>query len=349
MYHPQLTDFQKQCHVESFLTTDGIPDTFQVLSVAECRGVQSFPRAELQAIITLAHTQIPMDVYTDSRYSIDTWNTLQHTIHLHVFHKCPNFDLMLELHPLIPTSGMRLRKVKSHELPKRKGEAAYQSSWWLELGNEAADSSAKDALKHYEAVTPMHDTFDDHVQEMHRLTQQYQYFADLQCARARLIQTADSTEPPEVRIRSWTTQIQLLQNWMPSEVWKFKFDAEDTPKLDHFIWGAQYSFELLHFLEQLVWPVHEQDPLKAGVTWYELMISFKWYMQKGITANAGTSGMGFRPHRLEINNEDVSTGKQTLYFERSLSTLKLLLGKTFWQGERITATSVRTPLGSHSG
>ena len=303
VYRPRVTNESKANQIAAFLAEDNIPPSFQVVFVAEAKGAQTIPRAELQAVLELIKLHMPMEIHTDSQYVLDAWDILSTTQHITAYHRNPNYDLWKELSTYIPQSQVTLHKVKAHDLANHKQQQTMQPEWWPELGNEAADRSAKQALKHFEQTTPLHENFTDHLQEVERLQQQYAYLADLQCARAQiwLGQTAQDTESG--RIRSWDLQINLLKTWRPPGTWTFQIQGLNLDKLQDYLWGTQYGYELLRFLEQLTWPAAEVDPMKAGVTWYELMISYKMYMQKGVVVNVGTSGMGLKPRRLDMNDQ----------------------------------------------
>ena len=180
----------------------------------------------------------------------------------------------------------------------------------------------------------------DHLEESRSLRLHYTYLHELQQAPAIQLKLHRQEEPFQGQIRSWDAQIDVLSNWPPSETWTFQFHPESIPLLNDYLWGTQYGMELLEWLQLVTWPTQQLDPLGAGVSWYELTLSYMLAANKGILVNEA-SGLGFRPKRLRKNDPDVSFGKQILFFERAISSLKILLGQDLWCGTRAQATSVR--------
>ena len=142
----ELNEFQAD--ILSHKSTGVIPPTFTTVAVAECVGIQSIPRAELQAIACAAKcaTQLgdKIVVYTDSQYVIDILDTLNTTYHIRQIAGVANFDILLPLWETGAWRNLELRKVKSHEL-YNLGDTLEIT--WQKLGNEAADQAAKSALK----------------------------------------------------------------------------------------------------------------------------------------------------------------------------------------------------------
>ena len=341
VFHPVTTFTQRARQMQYFSQTQHFPDTFQVLFASEGQGVQSIPRAELLAIFHLLPLNLRCDVHTDSQYVLDTWNLLQHTLDISLLHKFANYDLLRLMHPYIGSTELRLHKVKSHFFREATDEQKLDPKYWWCLGNEVVDDAAKRALRHFELQVPLHSHHTDYKSDCVRLTQQYQYFHELQQARAIALKNLDQEVPYQGRIRALNDQIHILQNWLPDKLWMFTFQLDMIPKLDDFIWGTQYALELLEWLQMIRWPEEETDPLNAGVSWYELALSFMISTNKGIVVNSGASGMAFQPLRLDRHDVDTPFGKQVLSFERALSTLKILLGQSLWTGQRHAATSVR--------
>ena len=85
----------------------------------------------------------------------------------------------------------------------------------------------------------------------------------------------------------------------------------------------------------------EVDPLDAGVSWYELCLSYMYATRRGVVINTGGTGPMFRPLQLELNNPDVDFGRQVFAFERAMATLQTLLGRTIFFGDRTMVRSLR--------
>ena len=90
----------------------------------------------------------------------------------------------------------------------------------------------------------------------------------------------------------------------------------------------------------MVWP-RETDPLGAGVTWYELTLSWLYSVQKGIVINTGGHGPMFQPLQLEVNTPDIEFSRQVYAFERAITTLQTLIGRPLFPEKRQQARSVR--------
>ena len=86
--HANCAKIDKANIVSHFQKTKSIPGTFKVVGVGECSGAQTIPRAELQAVMAIASSNLKFEIYTDSQYVIDVAAKLMKLPSLVVFHKC---------------------------------------------------------------------------------------------------------------------------------------------------------------------------------------------------------------------------------------------------------------------
>ena len=345
VYHASVTRHEQCQQIREFLETKRIPQTFQVLTTADTVGEQSIPRAELQAVITLLQVPFGIDVYTDSQYVIHAFSMVRSAANIALLHTQPNFDLLLQIDQSLHMADVRLFKVKSHAI--NPSEAI--SDTWLKLGNEAADQAAKETLR---ASAPrLADMLDlsDHLQQVAMRAQHYQYLEDLQRARAQILQATDLPIPNGSQRLPWSEQVKILATWRHAETKQYNYNQDHANVADNCLWGIQYMLEILHWLTDVHWPVDDSDePMQAGVSWFELAISFSICTQKGLMVNGGFRGPQFIPRRLEYNDPDVNFGLQVRSFERAVTYVSTLLDCPLFHGERQLSRAVRF-LGAEQG
>eukprot|EP00438_Fugacium_kawagutii_P030624 Skav219540 [mRNA] locus=scaffold556:77175:84289:- [translate_table: standard] len=263
--------------------------TFHTLAVAECKGRQTIDRAELQAVLCLAdwchRHQVEasnIHVHTDSSYVIRSHQLILAPTQNADFQllKYNSTDLLHHLRDSAP--AFHLHKIKAHQ--QLREEFSLEQRCHV-LGNHAVDQAAKQALQHFLHTIPLHeDMSPDHEKYLH---QHYEYLANLQHARAILFQALETQQPLGTRARSMLTQVEQLLNWHPEQPDNHAFfDRLPLYKLHDFLWGTRYGHQLLQWMRQLTWP-RQPDPLQAGITWFELTMSFLWYTQEGVVVNTG--------------------------------------------------------------
>lgn len=153
--HAGCTENEKTHIVNQFLHTQKIPSTFKVVGVGECRGEQTIPRAELQAVLAVANCKIPCEIYSDSQYVIDLVSKLSKYPDISAFHKSRNFDLLAVFWKNLQEGYVQLRKVKAHSFSE---DDDIETSF-CRLGNMAADLAAKAACLRYEQRQNSDDSF----------------------------------------------------------------------------------------------------------------------------------------------------------------------------------------------
>ncbi len=118
---------------------------FRVVAVAQGRGHQTIPRAELQALIVAFQHDAHSRVVSDSAYALDTLEKVTKAENINDLHKLPNFDLLQELFELVSRSSIQLIgvKVKAHE----EFHTSNSQVTLDRIGNAVADFVANTACK----------------------------------------------------------------------------------------------------------------------------------------------------------------------------------------------------------
>lgn len=344
----QATSPQDQAdQIMKYRTTGSIPAANIVASLGEVPGPQNIGRAELAAIKTVAQWDCPVNLWTDSQYSIDSVHLLQSTEALCLLHNKPNFDLLTALWHHVRRPDFVLRKIKSHSLDIDNDP---QNLTWAKLGNEAADHAAKQFLKHLQHNHPLDLDAHDHTAQVARCQHWYRYMHQLQIARAKLFQTDAAPQPMGHAKATWNDHLTLLRTWEPPNTWQFEYTQQYDEVLDDCIWGSQYTDQLLQWASQIAWPLTERDdePYNLGITWYELAVSFCLHTQRGIVVNAGGQHRDFRPFAVPLNSPEVPWAAQVQAFERALNHIQSQLVDRIFPDSRGMARGIRVLGASHA-
>ena len=311
-----------------------MPSQFAALTVGEVPGPQHIDCAELAAAIVAVQLKLDAIVFSDSQYVLDIVALLSRTACVADLHKLPNYDLLQLLWHGLQVSSPEFRKIKTHAFDP--AHESFQDT----LGNEAADQAAKHALRRLQRVAPLHTDAFQQIEQRTFKQMHFRYLYDLQVTRAKLFQQLEHPEPIGDRERPWLTQVDTLKSWVPTEGFSYVPQPADHEALGATMWGSAYSQAILDWLQHVRWPDVE-DTQGAGVSWYELTLSFQYATQRGIVVNVGGHGPHFRPQQLELNNPDIEFSRQNYSFERAISTLQTVLGRALVPTKRIQAKSVR--------
>ena len=304
--------------IDAHKSTGVIPSTFTTIAVAECVGAQSIPRAELQAIACAAKLGVKVIVYTDSQYAIDILDALRTTVHPRHIAGVANFDILLPLWESGDWRNLELRKVKSHELYKQ-GDTL--ETTWQKLGNEAADLAAKSALTKFITLMPMHTDFEHHEASKKFLVEQIGLRSKQQVERAKCFELQQQQKQLPTSALNFQPQIHELIQWQPNNTWTPSV-PNNPEALKLCTWTTEYGEALLHWLQQLKWPL-EPDGVH-DITWFEMTFAFQTYLQTGIVYNSGGQGRFFMPAWASRDDDNVRYGKQVLAFERCVGQLQKL-------------------------
>ena len=342
IYHPSNTMQECVAMVREYWMNKKIPDSFQVFSTGPCTDFQSIPRAELQAAMALLQQQVEATLYTDSQYVVDVFHRLGYILDVAHMQAWPNFDILLQMWNHLQHGTTNIVKVKAHALK----ESDSPMDTFNKLGNHAADTAAKTALKHLDIVTPMHQNFSEHNELLDMCRQQMTYRHQIQVARAKCLQQKDSKHQPQQFLSFQAQQQRLIQwKWDPGR--QFTFEDEDFEALQNNLWGTTISHRILTWLTTLTWPSDPVDEVTTGITWYELAVNFQTVMQCGLLVNAGTTGNKFLPCNLPLGSLEWPYSKQVYAFERVITTMSRLLAKPLLPIRRQLSNSLRLLGASH--
>ena len=275
------------------------PNTFQVVGSAPCRGKQTIPRAELQAILTIISHVDSAQVITDSQYVIDQADKLGVLLDWYKWQKIPNFDLLVKLWSRLQTGDFVLTKVKAHDLNNQHDDCLQT---FQKLGNEVADGVAKQARVRFEKQCPIptaHASFD--MTALAKSNLEYRY--NLQIERSKLLTAKQQITKPLYASKTFKEQLQKLCPVVESP-WTFTATDADFQAIKACLWGTQYAMQILKWLETLRWP-SEAEVGSVGISWYELACNFIMVTQTGLVINIGGTGPTFLPKRLCATSSEV--------------------------------------------
>eukprot|EP00438_Fugacium_kawagutii_P013031 Skav221408 [mRNA] locus=scaffold1621:155055:160175:+ [translate_table: standard] len=344
--HPCLPAEQQE-YINRFAATGKVPDAFQVCMVAETRGKQSIPRAELQAAQAVAMLSCPACFWTDSQYVVDIIHLLQTATSLEALHKRKNYDILRELWHHVRRPDFQVRKVKAHSL-----NIAHDTriDSWHKLGNHAADLAAKHFLDHLQRNHPLQLDSVGLLADKQRCLQWYRYLHDLQIERAKLFQQDVPGSPTGTRLAPWQQQFDMLKTWTPASSWHFDNLSDYQEHLGTCVWGSQYADLILQWFSHVHWPTNPEDydPHGLGVTWNELTLSFVISTQHGVVVNSGGQHADFRPTLVPPNMPGVAWTLQVSSFERAVRNVQSKVSAAMFPDVRALAKSYKILGGEHA-
>ena len=329
-----VTEEQQHNDVQTFQETGVVPPTFQTLAVAECIGLQTIPRAELQAISCVANLGIIAKVYTDSAYVIDVFRNLKATVHMRQLAAMANFDIILPLWETGNWKNIELCKVKSHDLHNPDTI----DKTWAKLGNEAADKAAKTALKRFSEIMPMHLDFQHHELTRKLMTEQIELRAKQQTERAKSYEVLSQQCKQPQGALNFQPQLDSLNAWSPKNTWAPIRLPEDAATLEMCTWTTSYGDAVLNWLTMLKWPTDTETDY--DITWFEMTFAFQTAIQTGLIYNSGGQGRFFYPQWSSRDDTTIRYGKQVLAFERCVEQLQKLLQRRLIPSRKSNCTSI---------
>ena len=335
VFHPHVNPDEIDRITLAYRTNKVLPDSFQVVGSAPCRGNQTIPRAEMQAIVVLIQHFDSAQVITDSQYVIDQSHKIGYFLDHCRHHKLPNFDLLVKLWDRLQTGDFVLTKVKAHALSQSQDNPLIT---FQQLGNEVADIVAKQARLRFEKQCPIavtHKDLDDDTFVRKNLVFRY----DLQVERSKLLYAKQQVSKPMYASKTFKEQLQKLCPVI-DDPWTFTILPDDFQAIKACLWGTQYAMQILRWLETLRWPA---DVIQGsvGISWYELACNFIMVTQTGLVINEGGTGPSFRPQRQCATSSQVLFSRQVFCFERAITNIQSILRRQILPTERTTATSVR--------
>lgn len=231
------TDTQRAIDVDFFRTKGTIPPTFQTFAVAECKGVQTIPRAELQAVAFVATLGVSATIFTDSAYVIDTFSTLASVTHVRQLAIMANSDILLPLWRTGAWKRLEVRKVKAHELNIERDDI---DTTWQKIANEAADLAAKEALLHFSRILPINDDYLHFTESTKRLPEQFSLRAKQQAERAKPYDLQRQQKKLPEGALNFEPQLQTLNNWAP-DFWHPVRSVADIYRNLNYVLGRHHT------------------------------------------------------------------------------------------------------------
>ena len=337
VYHSEITSEQKASLLEAFRRNPVIPQSFVVLAVGECRGMQTINRAEFQAIMTIVANFPRGTIVTDSQYVLNMVECLKGLHSLDFLQGSANFDLFSSCWAHLRQGTFNFVKVAAHslhEICENDSEAFHK------LGNEAADQSAKLARHKFVYSESLYmDSSSGDALPTYDMILQFRYA--LQVARARGLQGQQAQDVHLRADRSFAAQINGLKNWQLDDCWQYQYLQEHDANLQYCLWGTRYAKQLLLWMSTLKWPQHKPDNRGCGITWYELALNFMLTMQVGLVANTSSDKKQLTLKRIPWEGGEIAFPRQVYFFERALTHLQTLIPVDILPFERQLASSTR--------
>ena len=344
VYHPAVTLETCAGIVDQFQHCQKVPRSFQVFTTGPCSNFQSIPRAELLAAMVLMLQGLNTILYTDSQYVVDICARLGYVLDIAQTQTWANFDILKTIWSCLQTGLTKLEKVKAHAIKKTDPPTM---DTFVKIGNHAADTAAKAALKHLDETSPMHENYDE-CQKSHALVMmQMKFRHSLQVARAKCFQQQETSSNPQL-FRSFQNKQEHLYNLRHEQGERYTFTEAEFDRLQHSLWGTTFSQRILTWLSMLQWPATPEPTGAQGITWFELAVNFQTVMQCGLVVNIGTTGNDFLPKQLCLHSHEYPYSKQVTAFERAITTIATLLKRDILPRRRQLSSSLRL-LGSTHG
>ena len=240
---------------------------------------QTVPRAELSAIVWAAQwcqqqPQVEAVIFTDSQFAIDQWSQCGQSGSLGNT-TCPDLLGAVQI-----TSQVQLRKVKAHN---KEGLSSKADTFlkWTTLGNELADTAAKQARG---AELPIVLQASDSIAEsanfqFDHLLSFCKFLIDINVAEIELKQNLaeDELTMPEadnIKRLVWD----YYYDWEEYEIWDGlhpNVPADAESRLSGQPAEQEYDKKLLEWLSGLCWPCRpQQDEQPKDVCFLELFVCF---------------------------------------------------------------------------
>ena len=323
--------------LQTFADQKQIPNTFQVLATGPCTNFQSIPRAELLAAMVLMQQRLCTTLYTDSQYVVDICSKLGYILDIAQCQSWANFDILVTIWESLQLGQTYIEKVKAHDMDSTLVPS--MMNFW-KLGNHAADTAAKAALKHLDAVSPMHTNFPERQEYILMVRQQMEFRYNIQVARAKCFQHNEANQNT-CNYSTYQANLDKLMDLQYDDFQTYTFSQDDYDSLENSLWGTTISHRLLTWLAMLQWSKTPSTKGETGITWYELAVNFQTVMQCGLVVNIGTTGNKFLPKQLSLHSKEYPYSRQVAAFERAITTIATLVQREVLPCRRQLSSSLR--------
>ena len=248
----------------------------KVVAVGSCPGLQSIPRAELEAVIQVILQYPDAEINTDSMYAIKAVNLVRNCSVLSQILFFPNFDQLERLFQHFASTPQRpvLRKVKAH----RKFSTDMNSQEMRDFyGNFQADHAANVAAENlarpWKASLRAH--AEERTQERLHLRDHWNMRLEICKVRTMMLKEQQNAEVSGTSAEKLRLE---LSNWIVQPPGKCLDLANRQDKiLFASPWGFEFTSLLWQWMRSLVWPQQpaERTPrAPIGISWIELGLNF---------------------------------------------------------------------------
>ena len=294
---------------------------FRIIAVAQGKGHQTIPRAELQALIVAFSHNAHARVVSDSSYALGILSRLEKIHGIEQLQSLPNFDLIQQLFAIVQAASHTLEgvKIKAHEHLQTENRTLALDR----IGNAVADFVANTACKTLggELVTWRKKRCIEDESLLSIREQHYQMLLALARERKQLIQRSETrTETlatPTTRQQAFEHLLYLrLVNF---EQFSLPDNVQDIVQLSRF--GFQPSMLVFQYLQMLKWPADAScEEVPMGISWLELYFNFQLVTGCTIPVNV-TAGGG--PERLVWMDEQQIFTVDSFPYHRYVHSFRL--------------------------
>ena len=245
--HPQRFDVQ---HSHGYITS------FQVLATGPCSNFQSIPRPEHLGAMALMQQGLRTTLHTDSQYFVAICEKMGYILDVAQMHSWATCDLLLTIWTHFQSGSTKIAKIKAQAITDTDPPTI---DTLIKIGNHAADTVAKEALKHVDRISPMHLPYQEHSSYPSMVPQQMLFRHHIQVARAKCLQQQDGSRQSQTHTTFQSNQeLELPLQYDVGT--RCTFADSDFDQLHNSLWGTTFSHRLLTWLSLLLLPSAPGEP-----------------------------------------------------------------------------------------
>lgn len=331
-------DDTQRCHAaQAFLANKTMPGTLKPLLVANLRGEQSIPRAELAAVVWVCEQFQHADLWIDSPCTIDLAIKCQAASDPRFLAQHDNWDLVHRLWKAVQGATQQFHKIKAHA---EDDTSLSLLQLYRALRNKCANDTAIAACWSLNPciATVSQELFQIKQQQGECLEQAFHFLLECHARRASLDnQEQQQPQQRQVTLNRRRQNIIAFQEYSLDEWWAF------PDVMVNFVygnaWGKAIGDSILAWLRKFRWPIRDgQHPQQElGIAWLELVTS--WMLDSGIWLPVKRSGWDGVERLIPL-----ATAADLQAFDVKFSELAHTMSKLFLQVETLCRLKPYTSL-----